>query len=242
MEVIKSLKNSKVKHWCKLKQKKYRDRYGLFIVQERHLIEEAIKAACIDTLIVKENVENVFGIDCIYVSESVIKKISENISLNDYVAVCKMVENKEYEFEKAVILEKVQDPGNLGTIIRTAYSFGYDVVFLTEDSCDIYNEKAIQASQGAFLHIPVIRDTLENIVSKVKENGCKLIATDLNNSNYLNKSQKTEKLAIIFGNEGKGLSQKAINEADERVKIEMDNFDSLNVAVAAAIVMYYYKY
>ena len=148
---------------------------------------------------------------------------------------------KVNDYKKAIILEKVQDPGNVGTIIRTAYSFGYDVVFLTVDSCDLYNEKTIQASQGAFFHLTVIRDSFDNILSNVRKKGCRVIATDLDNSNYLSKSKKTDRLAIMLGNEGQGLSEKALLAADERVKIEMENFESLNVAIAAAIVMYYYK-
>ncbi|MDI9540635.1 MAG: RNA methyltransferase [Bacillota bacterium] len=241
MEIIRSLENSKIKNWSKLKQKKYRDKYKLFIVQERHLIEEAIKAGCIDTLIVKEKVENIFEMDCVYVSDAVMRKLSVNVSLNDYIAVCRMLDYKVNDYKKAIILEKVQDPGNVGTIIRTAYSFGYDVVFLTVDSCDLYNEKTIQASQGAFFHLPVIRDSFDNILSNVRKKGCRVIATDLDNSNYLSKSKKTDRLAIMLGNEGQGLSEKALLAADERVKIEMENFESLNVAIAAAIVMYYYK-
>ena len=84
MEVIRSLENNKVKLWSKLYQKKYRDKYNLFIIQEKHLIEEAIKANCIDTLIVREGVNNIFNIDCIYVSEAIMKKLSDNVSLNDY--------------------------------------------------------------------------------------------------------------------------------------------------------------
>jgi TrmH family RNA methyltransferase len=241
MEIITSLENSKVKQWSKLNLKKYRDRYQLFIVQEKHLIEEAIKADCIDTLIVLEGIENIFERDCIYVCAAVMRKLSVNVSLNNYIAICRMVDHKAENLSKAIILEKVQDPGNVGTIIRTAYCFGYDAVFLTADSCDLYNEKTIQASQGAFFHLPVIRDQLENIICKVRENGCRLIATDLDNSNFLKESKKTDKLAIMLGNEGQGLSKQAIQAADERIKIEMNNFESLNVAIAAAIVMYYYK-
>ncbi len=241
MEIIKSLENSKVKLWSKLKQKKYRERYNLFIVQQSHLIKEALKADCVETLIVREGVENIFDIDCVYVSETIIRKLSENVSLNDYIAVCRMLDYKVKDYQKAIILEKVQDPGNVGTIIRTAYSFGYDLVYLTNDSCDLYNEKTIQASQGAFFHIPVLRDSLINIISKVKENGCRVIAADLHNSNYLSTSEKSDKVAIMLGNEGQGLSNDAILFSDERVKIEMKNFESLNVAIAAGIVMYHYR-
>ncbi len=241
MEIIKSLENSKVKLWSKLNLKKYRDRYHLFIIEEKHLIQEALKANCLDTLIVREGVENIFDINCVYVSEAIIKKLSENSSLNDYIAICKMINYKVDDFKKVIILEKVQDPGNVGTIIRTAYSFGYDLVYLTNDCCDLYNQKTLQASQGAFFHIPVLRDSLSNIVSKVKEMGCRVIATDLYNSNYLSASEKSDKVAIMFGNEGQGLSKEALAASEERVKIEMENFESLNVAIAAGIVMYHYK-
>ena len=105
MEIIRSLENSKIKNWSKLKQKKYRDKYKLFIVQERHLIEEAIKAGCIDTLIVKEKVENIFEMDCVYVSDAVMRKLSVNVSLNDYIAVCRMLDYKVNDYKKAMYRE-----------------------------------------------------------------------------------------------------------------------------------------
>lgn len=243
MEIIRSTENAKVKLWNNLKLKKYRDKNGLFIVQEKHLIQEAINVNLVETLIVREGVENIFKCNPVYVSDNVMKKLSENVSLNDYIAICKMQKNNmPIGLKTAVVLENVQDPGNVGTIIRTAVSFGYEAVFLTKGCADIYNEKTIQSSQGAIFHMNIQRCELEGIASYLKENGLELIATDLHNSNWLTDTKVAEKYAIMLGNEGQGLSEKAIELSDQRVKIEMETFESLNVGVAAAITMYDLKY
>jgi len=207
------------------------------------MIEEAIKAGLVDTLIVRETVENIYDYNAVYVSDNVMKKLSENVSLNDYIAVCKMEKKLLNDnITRAVVLENVQDPGNVGTIIRTAVSFGYDTVLLTKGCADIYNEKTIQSSQGAIFHMNIQRMELEEIASYLKKNGLEIIATDLHNSNWLTEAKISNKYAIMLGNEGKGLSQQAIELSDQRVKIEMETFESLNVAVAASITMYDLKY
>ncbi len=242
MQVINSLENNKVKLWNKLKQKKYRDQYGLFVIEEKHLINEAKDAGIIDTLIIRENCENCFDMPAVYVNDAVMKKISNNVSLNDYVAICHTLPKKEIKGSSFIILENVQDPGNVGTIIRTAYSLGYDAVLLTKDCASVYGYKTIQSTQGAMFHIPVITDSLENIIAAVKEQGCKVYATTLDSSHFLSETVKTDKYAIMMGNEGQGLSEKAVSLADENIKIEMANFESLNVAIAMGICAYYMKH
>ena len=239
---INSTENSRIVKYAKLKQKKYRDLYQLFIVEEKHLIEEAIKADLLDTLIIREGCENPFGREPLWVSETVMKKISNNVSLNDCIGICRIPEEKEIKGNSFIILENVQDPGNVGTIIRTAYSLGYDAVLLSKGCASPYSYKTVQSTQGALFHIPVITGEIEELISVVKEAGCKVYATALDCSHPLSETVKTEKYALLMGNEGQGLSDKAISLSDESIRIEMANFESLNVAIAMGICAYWFKH
>lgn len=242
MDIITSLDNNNVKMWCSLKQKKYRDKYGLFLIEEKHLIEEAAQVNLVVTLIARAGKKPFIRLNPTYVSDQVMSKIQSNKSLNDYIAVCRIPPVKIDYGNRFVIMENVQDPGNVGTIIRTALALGYDGVFVTENCADIYNEKTVQASQGAIMRMPVERLNIKQIAKFVHESGCKIIATLPKAEKVLSQTNKIEKYAILLGNEGNGLTNEAIKLADEQVRIEMENFESLNVASAAAICLYYYRY
>ena len=239
---INSVQNERVKLWDKLKQKKYRDETGRFVVQEKHLILEALQAPLLETLIIRKGVKNEFPLEAIEVSDPVMKKLSSNVSLNDYIAICRKSDKKPDKKEMVIVLERVQDPGNLGTIIRTAYSLGYDAVYLSNDCCDEYNEKCLQSTQGAIFHLPVIRESMPDIVRELRKDGLTLIATCLREASMLRETAVPDKYALIFGNEGRGLTEETIEASDLRVKIEMDRFESLNVAAAAAICAYQFRY
>ncbi|MBO4537891.1 MAG: RNA methyltransferase [Erysipelotrichaceae bacterium] len=242
MEVIRSLENSRIKLYNSLKMKKYRDRHQLFLVQERHLIQEAIRNDCLDTLIIREGAENPFDLECLTVSAEVMKKLSENESLNDCIGVCRISEGKLAEPRRLIVLEDVQDPGNVGTIIRTAHCFGYDGVLLSDRCADLYNAKTVSACQGAIFAIPVIRRSMDEILEYLKDRKITVYGTSLKESRYLSGIRPAEKFALVFGNEGQGLSEKTLKGCDECFKIEMDNFDSLNVAAAMAIASYEMRY
>lgn len=242
MDIITSLDNNNVKMWCSLKQKKYRDKYGLFLIEEKHLIEEASQVNLVVTLIARAGKKSFIRLNPTYVSDQVMSKIQSNKSLNDYIAVCRIPPVKIDYGSRFVIMENVQDPGNVGTIIRTALALGYDGVFVTENCADIYNEKTVQASQGAIMRMPVERLNIKQIAQFVHKSGCKIIATLPKAEKVLSQTNKIEKYAILLGNEGNGLTNEAIKLADEQVRIEMENFESLNVASAAAICLYYYRY
>ncbi|MDO4377611.1 MAG: RNA methyltransferase [Erysipelotrichia bacterium] len=242
MEIITSLDNANVKMWCSLKQKKNRDKYGLFMVEEKHLIEEAAQVNLVVTLIARKGKKSFIRLNPTYVSDQVMAKIQNNKSLNDYVAICRIPPIKIDYGGRFVILENVQDPGNVGTIIRTSLAFGYDGVFLTGDCADIYNEKTVQASQGAIMRMPLERTTLKKAIDFVHSQQGKIIATLPKSEYNLSQATKYDKYAILLGNEGNGLSKEAIKYCDESVRIEMDSFESLNVASAAAICLYFYRY
>ena len=237
---ITSLQNGRVKKWTSLHTKKGRDESGLFLVEGEHLISEAITAGILKTLIIDE--ECPFEADEIYeVTPEIMKKISQNVSAVHMIGVCEQKEPHIAKAQRTVLLDGVQDPGNLGTIIRTAVSFGFDAVYCSEDTCDLYNDKVIRSTQGALFHIPVLRVNLNDLISNLRNDGFTIVATTLEHSKTMSEIPDEGKLAFVFGNEGKGVTPAIQKAADERLRIEMEGFESLNVAVAAGIVMYHYR-
>lgn len=239
--VITSVQNAKVKQWMKYHEKKYRDQDKKFIVEGEHLIQEADTANIIHELIVVEGYEHEWqSYPCHYVSKEVMKKLCGSISGSKIIAICNyMVFHKPLK-KRYILLDDVQDPGNVGTIIRTAHSFGYTAVVLSKGCADLYNEKVIRSTQGALFHIPVMRLDLAGVIEELQKEGTKVFATALTNASSLSSSQQNEEIALVFGNEGKGVSNNILSICDERIYIEMKTFESLNVAVAAGICMYHY--
>lgn len=240
METITSLENKKIKKWTSLHTKKGRDKENLFLVEGEHLIEEALKENVVDTIITDTSSPFEFE-NVVLVNEAIMKKLSENVSQVHLIAVCKKKEIQPTNKERVILLDGVQDPGNLGTLIRTAVSFSFDAVYLSNETCDLYNEKVIRSTQGAFFHIPVIREDVKQTVQHLQEEGFKVISTSLEESKTMSQISDEGKLAFVFGNEGQGVSKEIQNMSNERLRIEMHGFESLNVAVAGGIVMYHYR-
>ena len=240
MEVIQSLQNSKVKEWVRLHNKKDRDQKKRFLIEGEHLLEEALKAGCVETIITDEDRPET-GVSVIRVTEGIMKKISGNVSAVHVIAVCRMKEPELRNSSRLLILDGLQDPGNVGTLIRTAVSFGFDGVYLSPDSCDLYNEKTIRSTQGALFHIPVIRTGLSDLVTQLQKEGVTVIASALDASENMEDIAPREKMALVVGHEGRGVSKEIQRKADMRLRIEMDGFESLNAAVAGGIMMYRYR-
>jgi TrmH family RNA methyltransferase len=129
----------------------------------------------------------------------------------------------------------------MGTIIRTALSFGFDAVAISEGSADVFNDKTLRASQGAVFHLPIVRSDLKDIIKELHEHDVVIVASTLDDAKPLSSIEPLEKVAVILGNEGQGVSHRVLSLADEKVKIEMSGFDSLNVAVAAGIFCYHWR-
>ena len=158
MEVIRSQNNTKIKNWCKLQEKKYREREQKFLIENEHLILEAISAHLLDSLILLEDVQNPFNFDgnIIYVSEDVMKKLKMNQSLPQYMAVVNMPKAQSNLGNKIIICDDVQDPGNLGTILRTIDSVGLTQVIVSKKSGDVFNPKVVRSTMGAIFRIKII--------------------------------------------------------------------------------------
>ena len=240
---ITSLTNAKVKQWSKYKEKKHRDKDHKFLIEGEHLIEEAHKANLIECILIEQGKENMFPIYETYeVTRDILKKLSDSVSGTYIMAVCHMPNISSIDFgNKVIVLDDVQDPGNVGTIIRTAFSFGYTSIVLSSHSVDVYNEKVIRSTQGALFHMPIIRGDIMELLQELKQQGITLYATSLDEATPLQQTPKKTPCALIFGNEGNGVSKDVIDYSDHKVFIEMKTFDSLNVAVAAGICMYEFR-
>ena len=237
MERIDSSSNARIKEWAKLLRKKERDLTGRFLAEGDHLIREAMEEGLVEVLI-SDHAEDYDFEPKILVPEHVVGKLSASVSGAHSVAVCRQKNAVPEKTDRILILDGIQDPGNLGTLIRTAVSFRYDAVVCSMETVDLYNDKVIRSTQGSLFRIPVIRTDLEEYTASLQRAGVCVIATTLDNALPLKELQVPERFAVILGNEGNGVRRSLQDAADVRVRIEMTGFESLNVAVAGGIMMY----
>ena len=237
--IITSTNNEHIKELNKLKEKKHRDLTNTFLIEGDHLIKEALKKDIIKELIVLETSDyNLENIKTTYVSKEVMKKLSSMDSYPNVIGVCEKIENNEIG-NKVLILEDIQDPGNLGTIIRSAVAFDVDTIILSPKTVDLYNSKVIRSTQGMLFHINIIIKNLEEFILKLKDQKYKIYGTKVDNGKNIKNISKEEKYALIIGNEGNGMSNKISDLCDEFIYIEMNKeVESLNAGVAASILLY----
>ncbi len=165
-------------------------------------------------------------------------KISKENNLN-YIGIGKKIIQKVDYKNRVLLLEDLSDPLNIGRILENAYLFGFDSVILSENAADIYHPKCLEASKGAIYTLNIKRGNIKEEINKLKENGFIVYATGLkDNTLSLDEVKESEKMAFILGNEGSGVKEETFKISDETVKIDMHNIDSLNVAMAASIIMY----
>ncbi len=232
-----STENSKIKEIKKLYTKKYRDESNLFIVEGEHLVEEAHKNNMLEEALILEDYDYLYS-NKNYVSLNVMKYISELDSVPKIIGICKKMNEKELG-NKILVLDEIQDPGNLGTIIRSGVAFNVDTIVLSKNSVDVYNPKVIRATQGMIFNINIIIRDLESFIPELKNNGYKIYGTRVDNGKNIKNIEKIEKTCIIMGNEGNGVSKSILDMCDEYIYIDMNaSCESLNVAVATSIILY----
>lgn len=246
MNLLTSVKNDKVKALKKLHTKKERERTGTFFIEGFHLIEEAVHSNwSIKEIILQDGVElpswaNDYPI--IAVSENVFQHLTQTKTPQGIAAVVQMNNDTVVAGDYVLLLDRIQDPGNLGTIIRTADAAGFSAVILGEGTVDMYNDKVIRSTQGSIFHLPVFQDNLNSRIHDLKASGFKVWASALTNSKDFHTVKTTPKVALIVGNEGSGIHQNVLDLADEVVKIPIyGKAESLNVSIAAGILMYHIK-
>ena len=234
--LITSVNNDKVKELVKLKEKKYRDKTGLFFVEGIDLVEEAYKNSMIKELFVLDGENVSIDVPVTYVSYDVMKKISDMESISEYYAVCYKKEELEIE-NRIVILDGIQDPGNLGTIIRSAVAFNFDTVVLSKNTVDLYNPKVLRSTKGMLFNINIIVRDIEEFINDL--DGWTIYGTDVINGNNIKDEDISSKVAIVIGNEGRGISDSVKKLCDKFIYIGMNSdCESLNASVAASILMY----
>lgn len=248
MEVITSLQNVHVKTWKKLQTRKGRQKSGQYLVEGFHLVEEALAQDGLvkeviytkDTILPFSLTETAF--DVYEVTREVSHAISDTKTDQGVFAVVEMLEPSILMLfgKRFLLVDAVQDPGNVGTLIRTADAAGYDAVVLGRGSADLYNPKVIRSAQGSHFHIPVIQANLLEWIGGLEEEGVPVIGALLDeHATKLEDIDPKETLALVVGNEGAGISAPIVERLSERVYIPIyGKSESLNVAVAAGILMY----
>ena len=233
-----SIDNQKIKDIKKLQVKKYRDKMGLFLVEGEHLVIEAYKTGNLVELLLEENEIFPINIKTSYVTNNILKYISELDTAPKMIGICKKIET-DIVGKKILALDDIQDPGNLGTIIRSCVAFNVDTMLLSNNSVDLYNSKVIRASQGLIFHINIIRCDLLSYLDNLKKQGFYLYGTKVTNGSNVKKIAKKDKFVIIMGNEGNGIHEETLELCDEYIYIKMnDACESLNVGVATSIILF----
>lgn len=248
MEQIQSVKNDRFKTWKKLQTRKGRDKTGTYLVEGFHLVEEALRQ---DGLVLELLVSSGVSVpeewlkgdyDVFEISTEISHLISETMTEQGVFAVVATSEPDMMLLygKKLLLVDAVQDPGNVGTLIRTADAAGYDCVVLGKGSADLYNPKVIRSTQGSHFHIPVIQADLFDWIANLEEEGVPVIGAVLDDqAKSLNDMTKRDTLALMVGNEGNGISPELQDRLSEKVYIPIyGDSESLNVAVAAGILLY----
>lgn len=256
MQIISSKDNELIKHIKKLKEKKYRDLNNEYIIEGTKLIKEAIEENtnikqivicdnCQNTdIIPKELMYEIAKYECIYVTEKIFKNISDVNTPQGILAIIEK-NNKEtqidYSQDIIVVLDDIQDPGNLGTILRTVDSIGLTQIIVSKGTADCYNPKVVRSTMGAIFRVKIIEsEDLEKTLKEMKKHKFKITVSSLQTKNTIYDINYDKKV-IVIGNEANGVEQKIQNIADEKIKIPMlGKTESLNASVATGIILYEY--
>lgn len=246
---ITSTSNETIKYFISLNDKKTRMNAKRFIVEGYHLVNEASKTNLLEAIISTDEKElkKINNVRRYLVNDAIINKIATTKNPQNILGIVKMLDHnitnllpiiKENK-TKLIMLDDVNDPGNLGTIIRTAAGLGYDGIIMSPNTVDLYNEKVIRSTQGVMFKIPIIKANLQEVIKMLKKEKVFCIGTALTNAKDVKHITKKDKFAICLGNEAKGISKEVLDNMDENVKIAMNNdVESLNVSIAAGIIMY----
>lgn len=256
MQTITSKDNELIKHIRKLKDKKYRDESNEYVVEGVKLVEEAVKEnAKIKQIIVCEDTTRTYEIpthimleiakyECISVSDKIFNIITQVTNPQGIMAIIeKNAQDTQIDYAQdiIVVLDDVQDPGNLGTILRTVDSIGLNQIIVSKGTADAFNSKVVRSTMGAIFRIKIIEvENLAQAIKEMRKHHFKLMVTSLQTENSIYDIDFNKKI-IVIGNEANGVSKEIQDMADEKAKIPMlGRTESLNASVAAGVVMYEY--
>jgi TrmH family RNA methyltransferase len=229
---ITSVNNPLIKETTKLYQKKTRDELNQFIVEGDHLYFEAKKRGLVKQVFTTD--ETMVGEHVVHVSSNVLEKLTKTKTPQGIVAVCEKPKSGE-PTSKVLMLEKVQDPGNLGTLLRSALAFGFKTIVL--DRCvDVYNDKVLRSTQGAIFALNIIEQSILEFMDE--QPMYHIYGTSLQGE-PMESMKQFDNIALILGNEGSGITTRVLNLTDQNITINISEIDSLNVAVAGSILMHH---
>ena len=257
MQVISSKENEIIKNIKKIKEKKYRDLNNEYIIEGKKIIQEAIQEnAKIKQIIICDDCEKNSNIsqemmyeiakyECIYVTNKIFTSLTDVKNPQGIMAIVEKNSSKEEEIDYnqdiIVALDDLQDPGNLGTILRTVDSIGINQILVSKGTADSYNPKVVRSTMGAIFRVKIIEcEDLEKTLKEIKKHKFEILVTSLQTENSIY-DIKYNKKVIVIGNEANGVEEKIQNMADVKVKIPMlGKTESLNASVATGIILYEY--
>ncbi len=233
-----SVDNKRIKDIKKLTQKKYRDEQGLFLVEGEHLVTEAYQRGYLKNIILVENCNFPLEKDNIYVTDKVMNYLTELDSHQKVMGICYKLKEQKMG-HRILALDGIQDPGNLGTIIRSAAAFNCDTLILSKNTVDLYNSKVIRASQGLIFSLNIIIKDIKDVIDDLKKKDYDIIGTKVDGGIDIRKIKIPDKFVLIMGNEGQGVSNDILDLCSLYAHIDMqNNCESLNVGVATSIMLY----
>ena len=243
MKTIQSAQNTLIKQLLELKTPRGRQTYRRFLVAGFHLLEMALESKSLKMILTLEPIKNIPDhIQQIIVTETILKKLSDQVTPQGVVGVCDYLPALSIKGDRIAYLDGVADPGNLGTIIRSATAFGIDMLLVSQDSVSIYNPKTIAASQGAIFTLPLCEATISDLRylkdNKYRLTGALLTEDAIKSTEY----RWAKQCVIVFGNEAHGISHDVSELLNDKIIIPIANIESLNVAMAASIIFYDMKY
>ena len=245
-----SSKDNKIFRLCEqLSHKKYRDKLGLYLIEGENLLEEAVKngAAIKTVLMCRDYRGSLFGTEdkSFCLSDKLFEQLAQTETTQGIMAIVEKPELSPDRFlDKGggnfIVLDRLQDPGNIGTILRTADAAGYELAIVMKGTADVFSPKAVRAATGSLFRMPVVfMDSVDELMEFTRAAGKKLVATCFDTDRYYYDENLKENIALIIGNEGSGISRELIECSDLKIKIPMHgSIESLNASVAAGILMY----
>ncbi|GAE30148.1 TrmH family RNA methyltransferase [Halalkalibacter hemicellulosilyticus] len=250
MKRIDSVKNERIKQWKKLHSRKGREKANQFLIEGFHLIEEALKSnVVVQHILLEEGREwpaewKMDDAERIEVHITVLKELSDTMTPQGVIAICELPNDGEIDNRNGcfLLVDRIQDPGNLGTIIRTADAAGMTGVILGEGCVDPFNSKVLRSSQGSLFHLPIYHGPLTEWVRAFKEVKVPILGTALQNASSYTAIEPLESFALIVGNEGEGVDQDLLKQTNQNVYIPIyGKAESLNVAIATGILLYHLR-
>ncbi len=243
MDLITSLSNNLIKKASSLQEKKFRDNNGLFLIEGYRNVKDCIGLVTIENILLSQSATKKYGEDFVeytIVADNVFEKISSTSNSQGVVAIAKITAKKPSFSDYCLFLDRIRDPGNLGTILRTAVACGFSDVYCY--SCvDLYNPKVVRSSMSAITKLNVI-ETDEDVLSRLCANGYEILCADMDGEDLFKIEIESKKICLIIGNEANGVSDSVRSKSTKTVSLPMQNIESLNAGVCASVMMYQIKY